>query len=100
MYKNKLGFKETPDSLHFSGFDDSKERTEAVQAAWAGAAGANEKNDQYAYTRWEVAQKRERGTPVGYVFAKSWALPDGVTNHEGLIPVESLKQYGSYPLLG
>ncbi|ROM90798.1 toxin [Pseudomonas brassicacearum] len=39
----------------------------------------------------------------GCVFAKSCALPDGVINHSnpgGFVPVESLKQYGTYAVLG
>lgn len=100
MYKNKLGFKETPDSIPFSGIDDSKERTEAAQAAWDRAVAANEKNDRETDERWEALQRRVEGQQAGYVFAKSCALPDGVTNHQGFIPVESLQQYGSYAVLG
>lgn len=39
----------------------------------------------------------------GSVFAKSCALPDGVINHSnpgGFVPVESLKQYGTFAVLG
>lgn len=39
----------------------------------------------------------------GCVFAKSCTLPDGVINHSnpgGFVPVESLKQYGAYAVLG
>lgn len=100
MYKEKLGFKDTPDSLPFSKLDDSKERTEAAQAAWDRAVAANEKNDREADERWEKIQKREDGEQRGYVFAKSCALPDGVTDHSGFVPVELLKQYGSYAVLG
>lgn len=61
---------------------------------------ANEKNDREADERWEKIQKREDGEQRGYVFAKSCALPDGVTDHSGFVPVELLKQYGSYAVLG
>lgn len=40
---------------------------------------------------------------VGCVFAKSCALPYGVINHSnpgGFVPVESLKQYGTYAVMG
>lgn len=100
MYKEKLGFKDTPDSLPFPKLDDSKERTEAAQAAWDRAVAANEKNDREADERWEAIQKREAGEQRGYVFAKSCALPNGVIDHSGFVPVESLKQYGSYAVLG
>ncbi|WP_277588592.1 colicin E3/pyocin S6 family cytotoxin [Pseudomonas chlororaphis] len=39
----------------------------------------------------------------GCVFAKSCALPNGVINHSnpgGFVPVESLKQYGTFAVLG
>ena len=39
----------------------------------------------------------------GCVFAKSCTLPDGVMNHSspgGFVPVESLKQYGEFAVLG
>ncbi|UVJ46430.1 colicin E3/pyocin S6 family cytotoxin [Pseudomonas sp. LS1212] len=98
----KLGFPETPDSIPFSGFGDGKERTKAAQEAYTRAEAANEKNDREADARWEAIQKREQGTQVGYVFAKSCSSPDGVINHSngGFIPVESLKQYGAYAVLG
>ena len=100
MYQNKYGFKDTPDSLPIPAFDDSQEKAEAAQAAWARAVAANEKNDRDADERWEAAQRKVEGKLAGYVFAKSCALPDGVTNHQGFIPVESLKQYGTYAVLG
>ena len=100
MYQNKYGFKDTPDSLPIPAFDDSQEKAEAAQAAWARAVAANEKNDRDADERWEAAQRKVEGKQAGYVFAKSCALPDGVTNHQGFIPVESLKQYGTYAVLG
>ena len=93
MYQNKYGFKDTPDSLPIPAFDDSQEKAEAAQAAWARAVAANEKNDRDADERWEAAQRKVEGKQAGYVFAKSCALPDGVTNHPGLIPVESLNPY-------
>lgn len=84
--------------------DDSQvhaEATKSAQAAWDRAVAANERNDLEADERWEKAQKREEeGEQRGYVFAKSCALPDGVTDHTGFVPVESLKQYGSYAVLG
>jgi hypothetical protein len=100
MLKNKLGFKDTPDSLPIPTFDDSQEKADAAQAAWARASAANEKNDREADERWEAAKKKVEGKQAGYVFAKSCALPDGVTNHKGFIPVEPLKQYGTYAVLG
>ena len=100
MYQNKYGFKDTPDSLPIPAFDDSQEKAEAAQAAWARAVAANEKNDRDADERWEAAQRKVERKQAGYVFAKSCALPDGVTNHQGFIPVESLKQYGTYAVLG
>ncbi|MBW3507011.1 S-type pyocin domain-containing protein [Pseudomonas sp. NKUCC02_KPG] len=100
MYQNKPGFKDTPDSLPIPAFDDSQEKAEAAQAAWARAVAANEKNDRDTDERWEAAQRKVEGKQAGYVFAKSCALPDGVTNHQGFIPVESLKQYGTYAVLG
>ena len=100
MYQNKYGFKDTPDSLPIPTFDDRQEKAEAAHAAWARAVAANEKNDRDADERWEAAQRKVERKQAGYVFAKSCALPDGVTNHQGFIPVESLKQYGAYAVLG
>ena len=100
MYQNKYGFKDTPDSLPIPTFDDRQEKAEAAHAAWARAVAANEKNDRDADERWEAAQRKVERKQAGYVFAKSCALPDGVTNHQGVIPVESLKQYGTYAVLG
>ena len=99
MAAEKLGL----NLLGTTGVDDSKvhaEATRAAQAAWDRAATANEKNHREADERWEAIQKREEGKRNGYVFAKSCALPDGVTNHSGFVPVELLKQYGSYAVLG
>ena len=99
MATEKLGL----NLLGTTGVDDSKvhaEATKTAQAAWDRAVGANEKNDREADERWEAIQKREEGKQHGYVFAKSCALPDGVTNHSGFVPVELLKQYGSYAVLG
>jgi len=90
-------------TLGVNGRDANKEHAEATklaQAAWDRAVAANEKNDREADERWEKAQKKEEGKQKGYVFAKSCALPDGVTDHSGFVPVESLKQYGSYAVLG
>ena len=90
-------------TLGVNGRDANKEHAEATklaQAAWDRAVAANEKNDREADERWEKAQKKEEGKQEGYVFAKSCALPDGVTDHSGFVPVESLKQYGSYAVLG
>lgn len=99
MPTEKLGL----NLLGTTGVDDSKvhaEATKAAQAAWDRAVAANEKNDREAGERWEAIQKREEGKQNGYVFAKSCALPDGVTDHSGFVPVELLKQYGSYAVLG
>jgi hypothetical protein len=99
MATEKLGL----NLLGTTGVDDSKvhaEATRAAQAAWDRAATANEKDHREADERWEAIQKREEGKQHGYVFAKSCALPDGVTNHSGFVPVELLKQYGSYAVLG
>lgn len=90
-------------TLGGNGRDANKEHAEATklaQASWDKAVAANERNDREAYERWEKAQKMEQGEHKGYVFAKSCALPDGVTDHSGFVPVESLKQYGSYAVLG
>jgi hypothetical protein len=99
MATEKLGL----NLLGTTGVDDSKvhaEATKAAQAAWDRAVAANERNGREADERWENAQKREPGEQKGYVFAKSCALPEGVTDHSGFVPVESLKQYGSYAVLG
>lgn len=83
--------------------DDSKlhaEATRAAQAAWDRAEAANERNDREADERWEKIQKREERKQEGYIFAKSCTLPDGVTDHRGFVPVESLKQHGTYAVLG
>ena len=90
-------------TLGVNGRDANKEHAEATnlaQAAWDRAVAANERNDREADERWEKAQKKEQGEQKGYVFAKSCALPEGVTDHSGFVPVESLKQYGSYAVLG
>lgn len=90
-------------TLGANGRDGNKEHAEATksaQAAWDRAVAANERNYREADERWEGIQKREDEKPEGYVFTKSCALPDGVTNHSGFVPVESLKQYGSYAVLG
>ena len=42
-------------------------------------------------------------TPLGCVFAKSCNLPDGIINYanpSGFIPLDSLKDYGHFALLG
>jgi len=86
-----------------NGRDDNQahaEATKSAQAAWDRAVAANERNDREADERWERIQRREEGTQQGYVFAKSCTLPDGVTDHKGFVPVESLKQYGIYVVLG
>ena len=50
-----------------------------------------------------IPKKPLRPALKGSVFAKSCALPDGLINHSnpgGFVPVESLKQYGTYAVLG
>lgn len=45
----------------------------------------------------------EKAQPVGCVFAKSCNLPDGVINHNnpgGFVPLEQLKDYGDWAVLG
>jgi hypothetical protein len=45
----------------------------------------------------------EKAHPVGCVFAKSCNLPDGVINHNnsnGFVPLEDLKDYGDWAVLG
>ncbi|MNQ78536.1 Colicin-E3 [compost metagenome] len=45
----------------------------------------------------------EKPAPVGCVFAKSCNLPDGVINHNnpgGFVPLEQLKDYGDWAVLG
>ncbi|MFI8383263.1 S-type pyocin domain-containing protein [Pseudomonas sp. NPDC079086] len=45
----------------------------------------------------------EKALPVGCVFAKSCNLPDGVINHNnpgGFVPLEQLKDYGDWAVLG
>lgn len=45
----------------------------------------------------------EKATPVGCVFAKSCNLPDGVIDHNnpgGFVPLEQLKDYGDWAVLG
>ncbi|MFW0753205.1 S-type pyocin domain-containing protein [Pseudomonas sp. H11T01] len=42
-------------------------------------------------------------TPLGCVFAKSCKLPDGIINYanpSGFVPLDSLKDYGNFALLG
>ncbi|AZD73014.1 colicin E3/pyocin S6 family cytotoxin [Pseudomonas chlororaphis] len=49
------------------------------------------------------AKPEAKPGPVGCVFAKSCTLPNGVINHSnpgGFVPVESLKQYGTFAVLG
>ncbi|QQZ44221.1 S-type pyocin domain-containing protein [Pseudomonas sp. SK3(2021)] len=49
------------------------------------------------------AKPEAKPGPVGCVFAKSCTLPNGVINHSnpgGFVPVELLKQYGTYAVLG
>ncbi|WP_421556601.1 S-type pyocin domain-containing protein [Pseudomonas kitaguniensis] len=90
-------------TLGVNGRDGNEEHVKATklaQAAWDRAVAANERNDREADERWEKAQKQEEGEPNGYVFAKSCALPDGVMDHTGFVPVESLEHYGAYAVLG
>lgn len=92
-----------PSTLGVNGQDGNQahaEATKSAQAASDRAVAANERNDREADERWENIQKREEGKQEGYVFTKSCALPDGVTDHKGFVPVESLKQYGTYAVLG
>lgn len=45
----------------------------------------------------------EKPAPIGCVFAKSCNLPDGVINHNnpgGFVPLEQLKDYGDWAVLG
>jgi hypothetical protein len=45
----------------------------------------------------------DKAQPVGCVFAKSCNLPDGVINHNnpgGFVPLEQLKDYGDWAVLG
>ncbi|WP_324726642.1 colicin E3/pyocin S6 family cytotoxin [Pseudomonas chlororaphis] len=49
------------------------------------------------------AKSEVKSGPIGCVFAKSCTLPNGVINHSnpgGFVPVESLKQYGTFAVLG
>ncbi|WP_458379451.1 colicin E3/pyocin S6 family cytotoxin [Pseudomonas chlororaphis] len=49
------------------------------------------------------AKPEAKPGPIGCVFAKSCTLPNGVINHSnpgGFVPVESLKQYGTFAVLG
>ncbi|RMP64589.1 hypothetical protein ALQ18_01832 [Pseudomonas marginalis pv. marginalis] len=90
-------------TLGVNGRDGNEEHAKATklaQAAWDRAVAANERNDREADERWEKAQKQEEGEHNGYVFAKSCALPDGVMDHTGFVPVESLEHYGAYAVLG
>lgn len=51
----------------------------------------------------EPKKSPEKPKPMGCVFAKSCNLPDGVTNHDnpnGFIPLEQLKDYGDWAVLG
>jgi len=107
----KLGFPETPDFLPIPKKQPTKEEIQAFQDAGAAVAARNEKNELDANSRWEAHLKKkqsaleEKLNPQfkGYVFAKSCALPKGVSNHRnprGFVPVESLKQYGTFAVLG
>ncbi|WP_256585879.1 S-type pyocin domain-containing protein [Pseudomonas sp. ICMP 460] len=90
-------------TLGVNGRDGNEEHAKATklaQAAWDRAVAANERNDREADERWEKAQNQDEGEHNGYVFAKSRALPDGVMDHTGFVPVESLEHYGAYAVLG
>ncbi|HKS12974.1 MAG TPA: pyocin, partial [Pseudomonas sp.] len=100
----KLGFPDTPDSIPSSAPDPVQiaRKTKEAQEAHARAVAANERNEQAAEARWRAIQEREEAPRVGYVFAKSCALPDGMINHNnsrGFVPLESLQQYGMYGVL-
>lgn len=98
-------YTDAPDSIPQSGQDPAvvAAKVQAIQDAYARAAAANEKSDRDADIRWAASQKNEQDIHLGCVFAKSCALPNGVINHSdvsGLVPVESLQQYGAYAVLG
>ena len=107
----KLGFPETPDFLSIPRKQPTKEEIQAFQDAGAAVAASNEKNELEANSRWEAHLKKQQAALEeklnpqfkGYVFAKSCALPNGIVNHcnpRGFVPVESLKQYGTFAVLG
>lgn len=92
-----------PNTLGVNGQDANQNHAEATklaQAAWGRAVDANERNNRETDERWVKTQKQVQRNQNGFVFTKSCALPDGVADHKGLVPVESLKQYGTYAVLG
>ena len=94
-----------PNYLGVTGRNDNKlhaEATEAAQAAWERAEAANERNAMDFEARNNVP-KRKEVRPPGCVFAKSCSLPDGVINYSnpgGYVPLDPLKGYGAYAVLG
>jgi hypothetical protein len=94
-----------PNYLGVSGRDDNRlhaEATEAAQAAWERAEAANERNAREFEARKNVPKREEVRLP-GCVFAKPCALPDGVINYNnpgGYVPLDLLKDYGAYAVLG
>lgn len=53
--------------------------------------------------RREIVEEQQKTTPVGCVFAKSCKLPDAVINYSnpsGMVPTDSLEDYGEIAWLG
>ncbi|MDP4789949.1 MAG: colicin E3/pyocin S6 family cytotoxin [Haliea sp.] len=77
---------------------------EDLQGNWDRRVAGDRKAHEAAEARLEASREREaRQQELGYIFAKSCNLPDGITNHNnpnGFVPVELLKDYGDWAVLG
>lgn len=78
---------------------------EDLQGNWDRAVAGNKKAYEAAQARLEAereANQKDKNC-LGYIFAKSCNLPDGVVDHNnpgGFVPLEQLKDYGDWAVMG
>ncbi|WP_230683712.1 S-type pyocin domain-containing protein [Pseudomonas lundensis] len=78
---------------------------EDLQGNWDRAVAGNKKAYEAAQARLEAAREANQKDKncLGYIFAKSCNLPDGVVDHNnpgGFVPLEQLKDYGDWAVMG
>ena len=78
---------------------------EDLQGNWDRAVAGNKTAYEAAQARLEAAREANQKDKncLGYIFAKSCNLPDGVVDHNnpgGFVPLEQLKDYGDWAVLG
>ena len=78
---------------------------EDLQGNWDRAVAGNKKAYEAAQARLEAAREANQKDKncLGYIFAKFCNLPDGVVDHNnpgGFVPLEQLKDYGDWAVMG